>query len=100
MYQELGDKYVWTPRLHAGLAACQARMGRWEDAEAELLQGLEKNAKDADTLANLATVSLHLGKSAGRYLSLLRAVDAEHPLLVRQEAGGEAFDRAAAAVTA
>ena len=36
--QELGDKFVWTVRLHAGLAACQMRMARWEDAEGELLQ--------------------------------------------------------------
>jgi hypothetical protein len=38
IYQELGDKYTWTVRLHSGLAACQMRMGRWEDAESELLQ--------------------------------------------------------------
>lgn len=44
------------------------RMGRWEEAEAELLQAFEKNPKDADTLANLAVVSLHLGKNASRYL--------------------------------
>lgn len=36
--QELGDKFAWTVRLHNGLAACQMRMGRWEDAEGELLQ--------------------------------------------------------------
>ena len=38
IYQELGDKFTWTVRLHNGLAACQMRMGRWEDAEGELLQ--------------------------------------------------------------
>ena len=38
IFQELGDKFTWTVRLHAGLAACQMRMGRWEDAESELLQ--------------------------------------------------------------
>lgn len=38
LLQELGDKYSWTTRLHNGLAACQMRMGRWEEAESELLQ--------------------------------------------------------------
>lgn len=38
LLQELGDKFAWTVRLHNGLAACQMRMGRWEDAEGELLQ--------------------------------------------------------------
>lgn len=38
IYQELGDKFTWTVRLHNGLAVCQMRMGRWEEAEAELLQ--------------------------------------------------------------
>lgn len=68
IYQELGDRFAWTPRLHAGLASAQACMGRWEEAEAELLQAVEKNPKDPDSLANLAVVSLHLGKPAGRYL--------------------------------
>ena len=38
IFQELGDKFVWTAKLHGGLSACQMRMGRWEDAESELLQ--------------------------------------------------------------
>ena len=32
------------------------------------LQAFEKNPKDADTLANLAVASLHLGKNSSRYL--------------------------------
>ncbi len=32
------------------------------------LQAFEKNPKDADTLANLVVVSLHLGKNSSRYL--------------------------------
>lgn len=100
IYQELGDKFTWTARLHCGLAACQMRMGRWEDAEAELLQAFEKNPKDADTLANLAAVCLHLGKPASRYMTLLKSTAPQHLLLQRQEAGEAAFDRAAASVTA
>ena len=43
------------------------RMGRWEEAESQLLEACEKDAKNADTLANLITVSLHLTKPASRY---------------------------------
>ena len=100
IFQELGDKFTWTVRLHAGLAACQMRMGRWEDAESELLQGFEKNPKDADTLANLVAVSLHLGKSATRYASQLKIVAPDHAVVRRGEQAEEAFDRAAGAVTA
>ena len=76
IYQELGDKFAWTAKLHNGLACCQMMMGRWEDAEAELLQALEKNAKDVETLNNLAVVSLHLGKTkdAVRYTTTTTGV--------------------------
>lgn len=43
------------------------RMARWEEAEQQLLEAFEKDAKNADTLANLVTVCLHLGKAATRY---------------------------------
>jgi hypothetical protein len=33
------------------------KMGEWEDAERDLQEALGKDAKDADTLANLITVS-------------------------------------------
>ncbi len=100
IFQELGDKFVWTVRLHNGLAACQMRMGRWEDAEAELLQAFEKNAKDADTLANLITVSVHLGKPASRYITLLKGAAPSHAILARSDAAEEAFEKAMASVSA
>lgn len=100
IFQELGDKFTWTVRLHNGLAACQMRMGRWEDAESELLQAFEKNPKDADTLANLVATSLHLGKPAGRYQTQLKALAPDHAVVKRSEEGEAAFERAAGAVTA
>lgn len=54
-------------RLLNGGAVCNMRMGRWEEAESQLLEAFEKDAKNADTLANLITVSLHLSKPASRY---------------------------------
>jgi len=95
IYSELGDKFVWTAKLHAGLAACQMRMGRWEDAEAELLQAFDKAPKDADVLSNLVVVSLHLGKPATRYMGLLKAAAPQHHFCARVEAAEEAFAKAA-----
>lgn len=100
IFQELGDRFSWTPRLHAGLAAAQMRMGQWEEAEAELMQATEKNPKDPDVLANLVVVSLNLGKPATRHLALLRDVAPRHALLAKRDAAEEAFNRAASAVVA
>ena len=46
---------------------CNMRMGNWEEAEQQLLEAFEKDAKSADTLSNLVTASLHLGKPTSRY---------------------------------
>ena len=54
-------------RLLNGGAVCNMRMGRWEEAESQLLEAAEKDAKSPDTLANLLAVSLHLAKPASRY---------------------------------
>ena len=54
-------------RLLNGGAVCNMRMGQWKEAESQLLEAFEKDAKNADTLANLITVSLHLSKPASRY---------------------------------
>ena len=54
-------------RLLNGCALCNMRMGNWEEAEQQLLEAFEKDAKHADTLSNLVTASLHLGKPTSRY---------------------------------
>lgn len=95
IYQELGDKFNWTSRLLNGSAACNMAMERWEEAESQLLEAFEKDAKNADTLANLVTVSLHLGKPAARYATQLKAAAPAHISLERSAAAEEAFTRAA-----
>lgn len=55
--------------LRNGRAVCFMKMGQWEDAEADLLDAFNKDAKDPDTLANLVTVGLHLSKNVSRYSS-------------------------------
>ena len=39
-YQELGEKYAWTARLLNSSAACGMALGRFEEAEKELLGAL------------------------------------------------------------
>jgi coatomer protein complex subunit epsilon len=85
------------PKLHTGLAVCRMKMGEWEDAERDLLDALGKNAQDADALANLIPVALHLGKPAARYAAQLRTLAPGHPVARRYDAGEQLFERAAAA---
>ncbi|CAI5520494.1 unnamed protein product [Closterium sp. Naga37s-1] len=68
VFQELADKFSPTVALLNGSALAQMHSGNFEDAEALLLDALNKDAKDANTLANLVVCSLHRGKPATRYL--------------------------------
>eukprot|EP01026_Neomeris_dumetosa_P012081 TRINITY_DN1424_c0_g1_i4.p1 TRINITY_DN1424_c0_g1~~TRINITY_DN1424_c0_g1_i4.p1 ORF type:complete len:291 (-),score=49.66 TRINITY_DN1424_c0_g1_i4:196-1068(-) len=99
IYQELGDKYNWTPMLHNGLAICYMKMNQYEDAEKELLEALNKDAKDVDTLANLVACVLHLGKPAARYQNQLKTAAPHHPVVKMMTSAQEMFERAAAAVS-
>lgn len=94
IYQELSEKYSWTVPIMNGSAVCNMHMGHFEDAESVLLEALNKDAKDADTLSNLIVCSLHLGKPTNRYLSQLKSLHPGH-ILVQRAANAElAFDRA------
>lgn len=98
IYQELGEKYNWTSVLHNGRAVCYQKQGRWEDSEQELLESLNRDAKDADTLANLIVAGLHLGKATARFSSQLKILCPAHPSIKRVEAMEETFSRAAASM--
>mmetsp|Transcript_22348 Transcript_22348/g.31084 ORF Transcript_22348/g.31084 Transcript_22348/m.31084 type:complete len:292 (-) Transcript_22348:292-1167(-) len=100
IFQELGDKYSWTVRLHNGSAVCSMHMGRYDDAAKELLEALSKDAKDPDTLSNLVVANLHLGAPTARYINQLKMVAPDHPLLKRSDQFQEALDRAAAGFSA
>lgn len=98
IFQELGEKYNWTPLLYNGRAAAHMKLGDWEEAEHDLLEAFNKDAKDADTLANLITCGLHLSKNTARYASQLKIIAPNHPAVKRQAVGEELFDRAAASM--
>lgn len=100
VYSELGEKFSWTARLYAGCAACQMHMGRFEEAERDLLEALSKDAKDSDALANLIACAMHLGKPTARHVTQLTSVDPNHPALLRMKSLEDSFARASAASVA
>eukprot|EP00270_Netrium_digitus_P008855 TRINITY_DN2673_c0_g2_i1.p1 TRINITY_DN2673_c0_g2~~TRINITY_DN2673_c0_g2_i1.p1 ORF type:complete len:290 (-),score=48.67 TRINITY_DN2673_c0_g2_i1:256-1125(-) len=97
IFQELCDKYAWTVLLMNGSAVCHMHMGRFEDAENLLLDALNKDAKDANTLANLVVCGLHRGKPVTRYMNQLRTVAPHHVLVKRSCIAEETFETAVAA---
>eukprot|EP01018_Ginkgo_biloba_P039957 Gb_19817 [translate_table: standard] len=98
IFQDFCDKYQLTVPILNGKAICCMHMGRFDEAESVLLEALNKDAKDADTLANLVVCNLHLGKPATRYLSQLKLSHPEHILIKRASGAEESFDRAVQAV--
>ncbi|XP_077221534.1 coatomer subunit epsilon-1-like [Tasmannia lanceolata] len=68
IFQDFSEKYQLTGMILNGKAICCMHMGNFDEAESLLLESLNKDAKDAETLANLFVCSLHLGKSSSHYL--------------------------------
>ncbi|MCL7045533.1 hypothetical protein MKW94_003423 [Papaver nudicaule] len=94
IFQDFSEKYPMTGLILNGKAVCCMQMGHFDEAESLLLEALNKDAKDAETLANLIVCSLHLGKQSSRYLSQLKLSHPDHMLVKRTAADEESFDRA------
>ena len=92
VYQELGDKYQWTSKLHNGSAVCQMAMGRYDDAEKDLVEAINKDSKDPDTLRNLAVCALHLGKPTTRFVNQLKTLTPRPAAIEQLEALEKAFE--------
>ena len=92
IFQELGDKFSVTVPLINGTAVCMMRMGRYDDAEKELLEALSKDSKHPETLANLFVCALHNGKPSARYMNQLKMVAPKHSLVLRSEELETQFD--------
>ncbi|CAI9269292.1 unnamed protein product [Lactuca saligna] len=94
IFQDFSEKYQMTSLILNGKAVCCMHMGNFDEAESFLLEALNKDAKDPETLANLVVCSLHLGKPSSRFLSQLKLSHPEHMLIKRGSAAEESFDRA------
>ncbi|OEL37352.1 Coatomer subunit epsilon-1 [Dichanthelium oligosanthes] len=68
IFQDFAEKYPMTGMVLNGKAVCCMHMGSFEEAETLLLEALNKDAKDPETLANLIVCNLHLGKPSSRFL--------------------------------
>jgi len=95
IYQELGDKYMWTPKLYNGSAVCSMMMGSYEDAERDLTEAVALDPKDPETLANLATCALRLGKPSSRFINAIRQLGVPCETLAKIDDFEARFDRAA-----
>ncbi|CAM0901974.1 unnamed protein product [Alopecurus aequalis] len=98
IFQDFSEKYPATCMILNGKAQCLMHMGNFEQAEGLLLESLNKDANDAQTLANLIVCSLKVGKPASRYLNQLKLAHPEHMLVKRMSSAEDSFDRACQAV--
>jgi len=99
IYKELSDKYGPTVPLLNGLAVCSLHLKKFEEAERYLLEAIEKNSKDTDTLTNIITCYLQLKKSpevVNRYINQLKTGSPQHTWVVNLKGAEESFDRASA----
>ncbi|KAF5733593.1 Coatomer epsilon subunit isoform 1 [Tripterygium wilfordii] len=94
IFQDFSEKNIMTGLILNGKAVCCMHMGNFDEAETLLLEALNKDAKDPETLANLVVCSLHLGKSSSRYLSQLKLSHPDHILVKRTSSAEESFERA------
>ncbi|KAJ8758642.1 hypothetical protein K2173_000363 [Erythroxylum novogranatense] len=94
IFQDFSEKYPMTSLILNGKAVCCMHMGNFDEAETLLLEALNKDAKDPETLANLVVCSLHLGKSSSRYLSQLKLSHPGHMLVKRSSSAEDGFERA------
>ncbi|XP_017633953.1 coatomer subunit epsilon-1-like [Gossypium arboreum] len=98
IFQDFSEKYPVTGLILNGKAVCCMHMGNFDEAETLLLEALNKDAKDPETLANLVVCGLHLGKSSSRYLSQLKLTHPEHILVKRASSAEDSFERAVQSV--
>jgi len=97
IFKELSDKYGSTVPLLNGLAVCSMHMKKFEEAERYLLEAIEKNSKDADTLTNIITCYLQLKKSpeiVNRYVNQLKTGSPQHSWVIALKNAEESFERA------
>jgi len=95
IFHDLAEKYASTPFLLNSMAVCHIHQAKWEQAEADLLDAMQKNNKNPDTLANMLVVAQHRGKPdeiLKRYLSQLQQVAPQHAFCRSYAAALTSFD--------
>ncbi|XP_020221996.1 coatomer subunit epsilon-1 [Cajanus cajan] len=94
IFQDLSERYQSTSLLLNGKAVCCMHMGNFDEAETLLVEALNKDARDPETLANLVVCCLHLGNPSNKSFSQLKLSHPDHVLVKRVSSAEESFDRA------
>ncbi|KAF4464418.1 tetratricopeptide repeat-containing [Fusarium albosuccineum] len=76
-------------------AVCELHLGRTEEAQAALDQALEKDANNADAIANLLVLNVISGNSSEELTEKLKGANPNHQFLADLEEKSELFDKAA-----
>ncbi|KAF5715841.1 coatomer epsilon subunit [Fusarium mundagurra] len=76
-------------------AVCELHLGRTEEAQAALEQALEKDANNADAIANLLVLNVISGNQSDEFTQKLKSVKSNHQFLADLEEKSALFDKAA-----
>ncbi|KAF5559553.1 coatomer epsilon subunit [Fusarium napiforme] len=76
-------------------AVCELHLGRTEEAQAALEQALEKDANNADAIANLLVLNVISGNQSDEFAQILKSVKPNHQFLADLEEKSALFDKAA-----
>lgn len=95
-FQELADRFGATPQLLNGSAVAFMALKNFPEAERLLLEAVQKDPTNEDTLINLVAVSAHLGKPSEQYLVQLQQVAPHSKWLENYVALDQTFSQTAA----
>ncbi|GKU01861.1 coatomer subunit epsilon [Fusarium langsethiae] len=96
VYEELAQApSTSSVRSLVSQAVCELHLGRTEEAQAALEQALEKDANNADAIANLLVLNVISGNQSDEFTQKLQSAKPDHQFLADLEEKSALFDRAA-----
>jgi len=81
IFEELASSKVATSSLLNGQAVCRMQAGRFDDAEAVLMESVQKDSRDPETLINLIVCATSTGRDTTKFYTALREAAPNHAFL-------------------